>query len=406
MRRRSYAYVVVFLLAVLVMFRRHVTLLSAATNNCVGAANCDVGNGATVVERTTSPWGTSGGASRETTMLLTSAASSSQLTNNYSFHQDHDASQRKQDQNPTDSPPTTFTNNTSCPLAVQRAVGIYQNRSYDSTFSNVVLLTAANFEFRDILQNWERLALGHGLQWAVLALDDALYQTLGPTKAVPSGPQHEVTHVGPFRKPRYNALVCNKLRMISQIVKDCQVNVVFSDSDNVFLQDPFARPDFGKLLSSYDYLYTTNDAWTSTSNAHSCLSEGVMVEEGNTGFQYLSHTSPLLQDILHVALRRCEKPKNRRDDQYNFWKVMHGFHDEASWHHCRQEGSNQRKGPIDHKAAFSLCCLDPHYYAIGAERPWRNHSLATFHANFNQGIDEKIHKLKEWVDGGWKLSND
>lgn len=81
----------------------------------------------------------------------------------------------------------------SCPLAIQRARGIYANASTTTSSSylqNTVLVTAANLEFGTLLKNWQYFAEHrHGFKYAVLALDDALYQSLGPDLCVPSAPE-------------------------------------------------------------------------------------------------------------------------------------------------------------------------------------------------------------------------
>jgi hypothetical protein len=289
----------------------------------------------------------------------------------------------------------------SCPLAVRKAVGVYAKEENSITgthnpFSNVVLLTASNSEFVELLHNWEEFSVEHGLKYAVLAMDQALYDKLGPERAIPSDPNFAVKHVGPYNKKRYNTLVCNKMRLILQILVDCQVDVVFSDADNVLLQDPF-RHDLGYFIQkSYDYLYTTNDGWTAEPKSDPCLIEGTFDKrEGNTGFEYIRSNVTWIQHVMSKTIRRCERPNNRHHDQYLFWWHMRRTRDDE-WFHC----SLSKPDPPS-SAKATMCCLDPHYYPVGATRPNESQSLVTFHANYVKTQQEKIERLRLWAQA-WK----
>lgn len=151
-----------------------------------------------------------------------------------------------------------------CPLAIQNAKGAFTipSSAEDSEkFSNVVLLTASNWAYSDFLQNWEFMAQQQGLKWAVLALDEQIYQHWGADRAVPSDPSFRVQSEQRFgfRSEGFNTLSCNKMRLVLQVMEDCDTDVVFSDSDNVFFQNPFQH-DLGSLIRSqrYHYIYQPN----------------------------------------------------------------------------------------------------------------------------------------------------
>jgi hypothetical protein len=319
-----------------------------------------------------------------------------------------------------------------CPLAVRNAVGIYENPNTPDTdkFSNAVLLTASNFDFVDVLENWEIFTKSHGLKYAVLAMDDALFEKLGAERAVPSNPAFAITKItvaeGTENKKNYFTLVCNKMRLILEILQKCQVDVIFSDADNVLLQDPFAH-DLGKLISAtkpyrWDYLYTTNDAWTAKPRSHDCIatSNGFGDREGNTGFEFISATAFWVHDMMQRTILKCALKSNRRHDQTIFWTIMQNRR-ASDWVHCDQETyrdldridgdaasvtSNERAAGNTTAAASqppTMCCLDPHYYSVGAIRPEKVEPLVAFHANYVKSEAEKIERLRDWVNG-WRLS--
>lgn len=302
--------------------------------------------------------------------------------------------------------PMTDKQQDKCPLSVRKAMGIYKNAtSTNNPFSNVVLLTASNNDFSSLLDNWKAFCDEHGFKYAILAMDDALYQRLGPDQAVPSSPEYMISKA--VQKKKYFKLVCNKMRMILQIIQDCQVDVVFSDADNVLLKDPFVH-DLGRLIVDgyYDYLYTTNDAWTPTERSHKCMTGGLGDdEEGNTGFEYIRSSRPWVQDIMETTLRKCDRPKNNAHDQTLFWKLVHRRKNDQ-WKQCTKDNYEESfKGTRKNNETEvpTMCCLDPHYYTVGASKPERPETVIAFHANYVKTPSEKADRLKEWVNG-WKGS--
>ena len=207
--------------------------------------------------------------------------------------------------------------NPLCPLAVQKATGIFRDKVEAVGFENTVLLTAANFDYFDMLQNWEFLASEQQLQWAVLAMDDRIFQELGEERAVPTQVGYAVDGAQSFRQPGFNKLSCNKMRHVLHIMETCQVDVVFSDCDNIFLQNPF-RHEFGKMILSeqFEYIYQPNDSVPPQAPRNqSCLKEGKIVREGNTGFYFMSHRNEFMKQVIRDTLNACEDPKNAIDDQ-------------------------------------------------------------------------------------------
>lgn len=299
----------------------------------------------------------------------------------------------------------TDSSNTNCPRIIEKARGIFRNKdtARDKGLNHVVLLTAANSAYYDFLQNWEYMADQLGLQWVVLAMDHVLFEKLGPDRAIPNDPRYNVEGATSFREKAFNKLSCNKLRSVLHIVEACHVDVVFSDIDNVFFENPFEH-DLGKLISSnYDYVYQPNMGRVTQPRQHRCLANGERVKEGNTGFYFLSRKSDTLKQIIRDTLDVCAQPDNALDDQKLFWNEMR----KHPTRHCSAaevyDPHSISPDNAPSNATASLCCLDPYYYPTG--RMPHEH-MVTFHANYCRGKDAKVAKLQNArKDGyGWDPS--
>jgi len=200
-----------------------------------------------------------------------------------------------------------------------------------------------NYGYYDLLQNWEWLANQHGLKWAVVAMDDALYKELGPERAVRSDVSSKSEHAK-FRQRSFNQISCNKMRIVQSIMKTCHVNVVFSDVDNIVLRDPFYGSELGNMIASnyFHYIYQPN-----LGKKGRRYQRGVdrFPQEANTGFYYMSHASEFFVDeAIGQTLQACTDSKSRLDDQKLFWGVMNdlkwkGDHGASKYivKHCNEE---------------------------------------------------------------------
>ena len=212
---------------------------------------------------------------------------------------------------------TTSNNNPNCPAAITNNRGLYKNATKASRFQDTVLLVTLNYGYYDLLQNWEWLANQHGLKWAVVAMDDALYKELGPERAVRSDVSSKSEHAK-FRQRSFNQISCNKMRIVQSIMKTCHVNVVFSDVDNIVLRDPFYGSELGNMIASnyFHYIYQPN-----LGKKGRRYQRGVdrFPQEANTGFYYMSHASEFFVDeAIGQTLQACTDSKSRLDDQNCF----------------------------------------------------------------------------------------
>jgi hypothetical protein len=298
-----------------------------------------------------------------------------------------------------------------CPLAARKNVGLFSPTSqsgFRDNFQDVILLVACNYAYYDMLQNWEYLANQLNLQWAVLALDDELYNVLGPEKAISPG-SFSVTGPQSFRRGEFNKLSCNKMRMVMSIAENCGMDIVFSDVDNIFYHNPFEH-DFGRLIESrrYDYVYQPNDGAPNTPLQDECL-KGKPRDEANTGFYYLNRKSATMKRVVNATLEKCSEPSNRIDDQTLFWKQFWKFNKTSYkkgeiFHHCDVD---EYVDPFTHnmrasnEAVFNFCCLDPYHYPVGRLDPPRSNDPITYHANFVSGKEGKVNKLRNSRSDGY-----
>jgi hypothetical protein len=306
-------------------------------------------------------------------------------------------------QAPNPTPARTFS--PSCPLAVQQNRGIYaKNTSAAAVWDNVVFITGANTAYFDFLQNWEYLAGRLGLKWVVAAMDNHIYERLGPNRSFVADAQFAVEGFHEFKEKGFKTLSCNKLRMVLHVLEECQLDVVFSDSDVVLFKDPFSH-QFGELIKSgdYDYIYQLNRGEANSSGTHIEMGEGAKhqdrLREGNTGFHYLSHKSGILKSVIQKVLYYAEQPSNKLDDQYLFWwrlkkRPMRVCHPKNRW---ALNDVAMQMNLTEGKFILSVCYLDPYYYPKGSDIPQllgnMEQDMVLYHANFARGKQQKIEKM-------------
>mmetsp|Transcript_115534 Transcript_115534/g.327390 ORF Transcript_115534/g.327390 Transcript_115534/m.327390 type:complete len:207 (+) Transcript_115534:381-1001(+) len=191
--------------------------------------------------------------------------------------------------------------------------------------------------------------------------------------------------------------------MVQEILLETRFDVVFSDADNVFIEDPFAHgDDLGDKIRSgkYQYIYQQNNECRPGKEAI-----GEEVEEANTGFYFVSGSQKRdgVQRLFLGALKECVDDK-KKDDQTNFWRALRNVREgrgsakygEGSFA-CSSLCGQGQPSPCNASSEHVLdyCEMDPLTHATG----WRDAmpheaGLRTFHANFVTGLSKKVSKLK------------
>ena len=70
-------------------------------------------------------------------------------------------------------------NSDSLTVRLHRHAGLYKDKSYAPELKNVLLLTASNSGYLEMLTNWECFATRLGLDWMVMAMNKELQTHLG-----------------------------------------------------------------------------------------------------------------------------------------------------------------------------------------------------------------------------------
>lgn len=133
-----------------------------------------------------------------------------------------------------------------CPRPILDAIGIYSdvrdgdpaNLDHRATtrmgLEDTILLVSSNLGHVDLLDNWRHYADRLGLKYGIVAMDNELYSLLGEGGAVLAGNHDMATGAHRFRSPQFNAISCNKL----SIVLDIMVRI----ANSIFKEGADARP--------------------------------------------------------------------------------------------------------------------------------------------------------------------
>eukprot|EP00438_Fugacium_kawagutii_P020615 Skav206476 [mRNA] locus=scaffold1672:270019:270729:- [translate_table: standard] len=173
-----------------------------------------------------------------------------------------------------------------------------------------------------MLTNWECFAKRSGLDWMVMAIDQELQTHLGERSFLATGQQWGKAEA--FNSPLgFKVITCNKLRTILTILQETNLDIVFTDADNVFKSDPFLPSlSLGSMIRSqkYDYIYSRKIE-PGGQNIFKLNPEVYHQEpiKGNTGFYYVSSRKPFLaQKMFEIGVEWCDR-RPSLDDQENFW---------------------------------------------------------------------------------------
>ena len=82
---------------------------------------------------------------------------------------------------------------------------------------DTLLLVSSNTGQGDLLDNWRHYADRLGVKYGIVAMDDELYSLLGAERAVLAG-NVMATAASRFRSLNFNAISCNKLRIVLDIM--------------------------------------------------------------------------------------------------------------------------------------------------------------------------------------------
>lgn len=285
---------------------------------------------------------------------------------------------------------------------IRRHAGLYTKKGAHKEFADTVLVTASNVAYSDMLKNWRCHADKLGLDYIIISLDPDLYKETGPEQTMLVEGSYFREHAK-FRQGHFNEMSCTKLRLVKEIMSATGLNVVFSDPDNIFREDPFAKGvSLGDKmrLNKFEYIYQQNHGRRNLPNSSDI---GAEVNEGNTGFYFVAGTRKAkgVQALFEAGLAECEKHHNI-DDQTNFWQALKTIRNASGREvygsdsfACADLCGKGKTCSAPDEEVLSYCEMDPWNHATGWEiYNWHGKKIVTYHANYiGGGMDKKIGKL-------------
>eukprot|EP00039_Didymoeca_costata_P020603 m.341870 g.341870 ORF g.341870 m.341870 type:complete len:339 (+) comp20611_c0_seq1:54-1070(+) len=304
---------------------------------------------------------------------------------------------------------------------VVKQAGIYEDENKASEFRDVVLVTSGNMAYMQMYRNWEKAAKRFGLKWVFIAMDKHAFDEVGEDKSILADTSSMQEGEQQWGTSGFNSMSCLKKKMVQQIIKRTSYHVVFSDCDNVFLQDPFALgTSLGDNIRDrlYDYVFQMNIADKGSLRTQCPKKKDSMVlgecnepDEGNTGFYYLAnYKKEQIVKLIDDLLTECSQKPNI-DDQTNFWNVVRRLPSfiedkDTQWTSGGFKGRRFcARVNINDPGTLSFCNLDPWQHPtgmIGEELEGEDKkNMATYHANYVIGRALKIERLRK--GGAWLL---
>eukprot|EP00972_Heterocapsa_arctica_P025863 3806329-Heterocapsa_arctica.AAC.1 len=274
----------------------------------------------------------------------------------------------------------------------KRRAGLYADKAAHPEFARVVLVTAANKAYMQFYKNWECAATRLGLDWAVLANDDASYEELGPERAMPVlTPYEKVSSMVGWGSVKLDYVGRNKMHMVQLIMRLTGLDVVFTDADNVFRRDPF-RPgaSLGDLIraQSYDYIYQPE---LSKRPPPGYKSPG---DGGNTGFFFAagSRKPENLQSFFGEVVAEVDRQLvigRGAADQPIWWQVFNRLmqsqgKQEGPWgFKCGKMCGQQASCSAPAAETLEYCGMDPFRHPTGWDDAvdWLD-TIDSYHANY------------------------
>eukprot|EP00931_Biecheleriopsis_adriatica_P090926 TRINITY_DN6482_c0_g1_i4.p1 TRINITY_DN6482_c0_g1~~TRINITY_DN6482_c0_g1_i4.p1 ORF type:complete len:674 (-),score=149.64 TRINITY_DN6482_c0_g1_i4:88-2109(-) len=286
---------------------------------------------------------------------------------------------------------------------VQKRKGLYVDKSAHPVFSDVILLTGANYAYFKVYNNWRCNAEKHGLDWAVIANDDQAQANLESDRALPVLGE-KVSGMNGWGSAKLDSVGRNKMFMVLTIMKLAGLGVVFSDADNMFRGDLFAEGvHLGDLIRSgkHDYVYQ-EELSKAPEKGHVVPGDG-----GNTGFFYATpKRKPKMLTFFAAVVDEVDRQREesfRKNgerlgaDQPIFWQIMQklratggkpgpgGF---KCVHLCNQNPTCKAA----EEDTMDYCSMDAFTHPTGWEKCPK--TAVTYHANYAANED-KIAKLEK-----------
>lgn len=290
---------------------------------------------------------------------------------------------------------------------LHRHAGVYRDKSRAPELKNVLLLTAANSGYLEMLTNWECIAQRLGLDWMVIAIDSELQQHLGERSFSATGKEWQKAE-GFFSKGGFQLIACNKIRSVAEVLRSTNLDIVFSDGDNVFKSDPFLPTlTLGSMIRSGKYEYIYGRKIEPGNQKIQNFKPEIWHQEpikGNTGFYYVAggRKQTIVQKVFDKGVAWCDS-RPHMDDQENFWDALVDSRRKkrsakdyfACFRHC---DNNESCSGIEESQVFNYCDMSPWEYILGCFTPASaldEPRMVAYHATHVVGWQSKRKKLQQ-----------
>lgn len=193
-------------------------------------------------------------------------------------------------------------------VGVYGSLSSFQNPQRQAEIQNTILITTANYGYRQMLMAWMCRVRELGLKFVVHAQDLELYSLLRNSSAKDIfGVIYESSLSAPvgflkFGSKEYTRVTCIKISLIRGIMEEMGHNVWMTDPDTAFIADPLPWFHWG---GSCDYEYMQSYG-PRLKQGVSALVGGAIPSErsGNTGF-VLWRASPAAVKIVRACEITC-----------------------------------------------------------------------------------------------------
>eukprot|EP01062_Namystynia_karyoxenos_P047514 TRINITY_DN35883_c0_g1_i1.p1 TRINITY_DN35883_c0_g1~~TRINITY_DN35883_c0_g1_i1.p1 ORF type:complete len:296 (+),score=61.60 TRINITY_DN35883_c0_g1_i1:249-1136(+) len=273
----------------------------------------------------------------------------------------------------------------------------------------IVVVTMANWGFREFLFNWQCMAERIGLDYVVLSMDGILHKHLGPTRSVQM--DDKAVHQA-WGTTAYYDLGCHKLSAIALLVSRGW-SVLFSDPDNVFGRVP--KQLLAEATSQeYDALVQADHP--ECSSRKRCPEAPTPASKrgrtANGGFYFFSGAPSSRRGVAAILTRAaalCRRhPRNNLccDDQQGLNRAIvevaaGELRNNTGYVGTTFCGVRQRLAGAAVSAApgqlFRYCIMDPKQHPAGSHAI--TSSMVSHHANWIMQISNKkrrLQKLRLW----------
>ena len=239
-----------------------------------------------------------------------------------------------------------------------------------------------------------------------MAMNQELQMHLGERSFLATGQEWQKAEA--FNSPvGFKVISCNKIRSVLDVLRESNLDIVFSDADNVFKRDPFLPSlSLGSMMRSGKYEYIYGRKIEPGNQRIQDLKEEVYHQEpikANTGFYYVagSKKQDIVQRIFEISVEWCNK-RPGLDDQENFWDSLVATRKKKStdkgyigcFRHC---DSNSSCIGVDESMVFNYCDMSPWEYILGCFTPQsalKEPRMVSYHATHVFGWPAKKGKLK------------